>query len=153
MKSAARAEQQWPQAHFFISSKNVSKLWSDYGRDWYYERILKIFSFLESAAQIAQKCTKPFFSISLFKKSDTLTIDRNVWLKFFLIFRYGSPILNIFGFLKSVAQAALKCPKPFFSISHFKKSCMLTIDRNVWLKKLLIFRYGSQILNIFGFLK
>ena len=40
-------------------------------------------------------------------------------------------ILKMFGFLKSVAQAALKCPKPLFSLSLFKKSSALTIDRNV----------------------
>ena len=41
-------------------------------------RILKIFGFLKSAAQTAQKCPKPLLSILFFKKSGTLTIDRNV---------------------------------------------------------------------------
>ena len=36
-----------------------------------------------------------------------------------------------FWFSKSVAQAALKCPKPLFSISLFKKSGALTINRHV----------------------
>ena len=37
-------------------------------------------------------------------------------------------IINGHGFLKSVAQAALKCPKPLFCISLFKKSRALPID-------------------------
>ena len=48
------------------------------GREQFYERILKIFGFLKSASQTALKCPKPLFSISLFKKSSALTIDRNV---------------------------------------------------------------------------
>ena len=39
-------------------------LWSDYGRERFYKRILKIFGFLKSAAQAAQQCIKPLFSIS-----------------------------------------------------------------------------------------
>ena len=39
-------------------------LWSDYGRERFYEQILKIFGFLKSVAQAALKCPKPLFSIS-----------------------------------------------------------------------------------------
>ena len=54
--------------------------------------------------------------------------------------RFYERILKFFGFLKSVAQAAVKYPKPLFSISHFKKSSALIIDRNVWFKNLFYFR-------------
>ena len=110
---------------FLYLVKNFSKLWSDFGWGRYHFRILKIFVFFffelsgssrttMSPGILSNKiskfwsdfvrgryhCTKPLFSISLFKKSSALTIDRNVWFKRLLIFRYGSPILNIFGFLK-----------------------------------------------------
>ena len=61
-------------------------LWSDYGRERFYERILKIFGFLKSVAQAALKCPKPLFSISLFKKSSALPIDRDVRFKNHLFF-------------------------------------------------------------------
>ena len=40
-------------------------------------------------------------------------------------------IINGHGLLKSVAQAALKCPKPLFCISLFKKCSAIPIDRHV----------------------
>ena len=62
-----------------------------------------------------------------------------------------SAFLKIFGLLKSVTQAALKCPKPLFSISLFKNSSALQsiemsdlknhlfFDRKVRFKKFLVF--------------
>ena len=46
---------------------------------------------------------------------------------------------KFFGFLKSVAEAALKCPKPLFSISLFKRSSALTIEKTSYLKNNLFF--------------
>ena len=47
-----------PNTFLYLVTK-FSKLWSDFGRGRYH-------------------CTKPLFSISPFKKSNALTIDRNV---------------------------------------------------------------------------
>ena len=69
-----------------MSPNTFFYLWSDYGRERFYERILKIFSFLKSVAQAALKCPKPLFSISLFKKSSALPIDRDVRFKNHLFF-------------------------------------------------------------------
>ena len=114
LKSVAQAAQKCPRTLSSISSKQEVK---NYGRERFYERILKIFGFLKSVAQAALKCPKPLFSISLFKKSSALPLDRNVWFKKLFYFRSESPILKIFGFLKSAAQAAQKCPRTLSSIS------------------------------------
>ena len=47
---------------YHVKTKNL-KLWSDYGRERFYERILKIFGFLKSGAQAAQKCPRTLSSI------------------------------------------------------------------------------------------
>ena len=61
----------------FLLSRQKKKI-KNYGRERFYERILKIFGVWKSVAQAAQQCPKPLFSISRFKKSSALTIDRNV---------------------------------------------------------------------------
>ena len=61
----------------FLLSRQKKKI-KNFGRERFYERILKIFGVLKSVAQAALKCPKPLFSISRFKKSSALTIDRNV---------------------------------------------------------------------------
>ena len=57
-----------PNTFFYLVKTKNLKLWSDYGRERWCERILKIFCFLKSVSQAAQKCPKPLFSISLLKK-------------------------------------------------------------------------------------
>ena len=62
---------------FLYLVKKFKKLWSKFGRDWYYERILKIFGFLKSAPQAIQQCPKPLFSISSknFKKYGRIWVE------------------------------------------------------------------------------
>ena len=45
-----------PNTFFYLVKTKNLKLWSDYGRERFYERILKIFGFLKSVAQAAQQC-------------------------------------------------------------------------------------------------
>ena len=75
-----------PNTFFYLLKIKSYKLWSGYGRERFYERILKIFGFLKSVAQAVQTCHKPLFSISRFKKSRSLPIDRDVRFKNHLFF-------------------------------------------------------------------
>ena len=74
-------------------------LWSDYGRERFYERILKTFGFLKSVAQAALKCPKPLFSISFFKKIFFLSIRKSDFKNFWFFGISGSSRTKMWNFL------------------------------------------------------